>query len=77
MKFEHCTPTKIHKELVKQCVFDYGCPQTRAAALVKRALGTDAIRAAIAEQVGEYLADEAAVQAATASVASQLTGGTH
>lgn len=55
-----CSPTYLVRCLTEQAVNDYGCTRRCALRLVKRALTADAVRAAVLEQVGEYLADEAA-----------------
>ena len=68
MKFEHCTPTKIHKELTRQAVTDYGCSATLASTLIKRALQQPAVQAAILDHVGDALADAASATVTDATV---------
>lgn len=61
MKFEQCTPTYIFNRLAADVWADYGCSMTLARRLVKQALETDAVRAAILEAAGDRLAEEASL----------------
>lgn len=59
VKWEHCTPTYIFNQLTDEAMFHYCGSHTYLRKLIKRALGSDIVRSAILEEVGEYMVDEA------------------
>lgn len=56
---ETYTPTYLLRQLTAEAVASYGCTPNYARRLVRRALTDAAVRAAVLEQVGQYLADDA------------------